>query len=194
MAVKKSWIGLCLLAGCGSATPIPDCPAPGERPGNAGGLYYKNNYDFDNSDGCFKASFPAPPRATQHIVHTALGTIDQRVFSAATDTNNYLVIMIQLPWLMGTVAPKSKLIETAMGQFLEQETAKKLSEKDATVDGFEGKIIRFERKSGDQGHAYIIPVKHRAYIVVGQSTHPSADVGMDFLHSFKLDKACIEKL
>ncbi len=194
MAAKKSWIGLFLLAGCGSATPIPDCPAPGSPPGNQGTLYYKHNYDFDNSDGCFKASFPAPPRATQHIVHSALGTIDQRVFSAATDTNNYLVIMIQLPWLMGTLAPKAKLINTAEQQFLDQEGAKQLSEEKVTVDGYEGKMIRFERKSGDQGHAYILPVRHRAYIVVGQSTHPSKDVGMDFLHSFKLDRACIDKL
>ena len=127
-------------------------------------------------------------------MHSALGTIDQRVFSAATDTNNYLVIMIQLPWLMGTLAPKAKLINTAEQQFLDQEGAKQLSEEKVTVDGYEGKMIRFERKSGDQGHAYILPVRHRAYIVVGQSTHPSKDVGMDFLHSFKLDRACIDKL
>jgi hypothetical protein len=194
MAAKKSWVVVCLLAGCGSAAPIPDCPAPDSPPGNKGSLYYRHNYEFDNADGCFQASFPAPPRATQHIVHSALGTIDQRVFSAATDTSNRFVIMIQLPWLLGTVAPKAKIIDNAEGEFLKQENAKKLSEKDVTVQGYEGKLIKFERKSGDKGHAYILPVKHRAYIVVGQSTEPTANVGMDFLHSFKLDQACLDKL
>lgn len=194
MAAKNSWIAMFLLAGCGSATPLPDCPSPDGPPGNKGELYYKHNYDFDNSDGCFDASFPAPPRATQHIVHSALGTIDQRVFSAATDTNNFLVVMIQLPWLMGTLASDSKIVDNVKAQFLAGERATVISEKEATVDGYKGILLHFERKSGDKGHAYIIPVRHRAYIVVGQSTEPKADVGMDFLHSFKFHKACIDKL
>jgi len=127
-------------------------------------------------------------------VHTALGTIEQRTFSAATDVSNRFVIMIQLPWLMGTVAPTSKIVDNAKSEFLKQENAKALSEKDVKVQGYEGKMLYFERKSGDRGHAYILPVKHRAYIVVGQSTEPTPDVGMDFLHSFKLDQACIDAL
>jgi hypothetical protein len=182
--------------GCGASAPsVPDCPTPTPRRAlEEGDIFYSQSYRFRNEATCFTAVFPAPPRVTREDKPSALGTIASTTFSAATAAQFYFVNVIHLPWMMSTLASHNKVRLTVKDEFLTQANAKALSTEDIKLQGHNALLMHYERKSGDLGNAYIVAVRNRVYLVVGQSTKPGSTGPADFLKSFKIDEDCVKKL
>jgi hypothetical protein len=162
-------------------------PGAGQPAVAAGGAWT----DFSSAEGRFSAKFPSAPESQVLPTPTAVGNVEQKMFSVTSGMGFYAASFADYPETAMKDAVPATVLDGARDGAVKNVQGKLVKEDQIAIDGHPGRYLKIEATPQGQAidvEARIFLVKNRLYqmiVVRPRGSGGDADVSR-FLGSFKL--------